>query len=328
MAVSLKSLEKKIEENAKAAWHENNLIMLKIRNEKLYKKKYGTFEKYLEARWNLGKQRGHRLMNSAEFMQLLEKNPVEKVAQNDKLGDKKEVILPKNERQIRPLLEKLEHNGERIKVWEKVVETGEKINAELVQTKVDEFLESGEVVPDIKYVEDEINIGKKTHVSHNSGVNEWYTPAIYIEAVKKVMGSIDCDPATSEIANETIKAASIFTAEQDGLEQVWGKNIWLNPPYAQPLIGKFCKATVDKFESGEIKQACVLVNNATETKWFQSLLSISSAVCFPVARIKFLDPKGKPGAPLQGQAIIYIGENKELFVSEFKQFGSILLNGI
>jgi DNA modification methylase len=161
MAVSLKNLEKKIESNAKAAWHENNLIMLKIRNEKLYKKKYGTFEKYLEDRWNVGKQRGHRLMNSAEFMQLLEKNPVEKVAKKGKIGDFSEPILPKNEGQCRPLLEKLENNGERIKVWAEVVGTGEKINAELVQTKVDEFLESGEVVPDIEYVEAEIVIGKK-----------------------------------------------------------------------------------------------------------------------------------------------------------------------
>ena len=53
MAVSLKKLEKKMEENQKAAWNDNNLIMLKIRNEKLYKKKYGTFEKYLEERWNI-----------------------------------------------------------------------------------------------------------------------------------------------------------------------------------------------------------------------------------------------------------------------------------
>ena len=52
---SLKKLEKKIENNAKAAWYENNLILLKIRNEKLYKKKYGTFEKYLEERWGIMK---------------------------------------------------------------------------------------------------------------------------------------------------------------------------------------------------------------------------------------------------------------------------------
>lgn len=135
MAASLKSLEKKIEENQKAAWYENSLIMLKIRNENLYKKKYGTFERYLEDRWNFNSRRGQRLMRSAEFMQILEKNPVENAAQNDKMGRQEDVILPKNERQIRPLIEKLEHNGQRIEVWARAVDSGKKITAELVQTK-------------------------------------------------------------------------------------------------------------------------------------------------------------------------------------------------
>ncbi|MBF0260089.1 MAG: hypothetical protein HQK62_14895 [Desulfamplus sp.] len=53
----------------------------------------------------------------------------QKVSQNGELGHFSEPILPKNERQIRPLLEKLKHNGERIKVWCEVVGTGEKITA-------------------------------------------------------------------------------------------------------------------------------------------------------------------------------------------------------
>jgi len=40
----LAKLEKRIEANTKAAWRENGLIMLHIRNSGLYKAKYGTFE--------------------------------------------------------------------------------------------------------------------------------------------------------------------------------------------------------------------------------------------------------------------------------------------
>ena len=147
MSKLLVKIEKRIQANKEAAWYENNLLLLKIRDEGLYKKKYGTFEKYLEDRWDFGKARGHRLMNSAEFMQIAVKNQVEKVAQKDKLGDKIEAVLPKNERQIRPLLEKLNNNGERLHVWTEVISCGKKITAELVQTKVDEFLATGEVVP-------------------------------------------------------------------------------------------------------------------------------------------------------------------------------------
>ena len=161
MAVSLKKLENKMESNQKGVWYENSLILLKIRNEDLYKKKYGTFENYLEERWGYSKRHGHRLMNSAEFMQIAYKNMAEKVTEKDKFGHFLKPILPQNEWQIRPLFDKLEHHGQRVKVWAYVVETGEKINAELVQTKVDEFLLSGEVVPDIEYIETEIDLNKK-----------------------------------------------------------------------------------------------------------------------------------------------------------------------
>ena len=164
----------------------------------------------------------------------------------------------------------------------------------------------------------------RAHVANNSGNNEWYTPAKYIDLAREVMGGIDCDPATSEIANQTVKAKTIFTAEDDGLAQTWRGRVWMNPPYAQPLVSDFAEAVSAKFESGEIEQACILVNNATETQWFQRMVSVANAVCFPKSRIKFLDPQGKPGAPLQGQAIIYMGDNIELFVAAFKLEGAVL----
>ena len=164
----------------------------------------------------------------------------------------------------------------------------------------------------------------RAHVANNSGNNEWYTPAKYIDLAREVMGGIDCDPATSEIANQTVKAKTIFTAEDDGLAQTWRGRVWMNPPYAQPLMSDFAEAVSAKFESGEIEQACILVNNATETQWFQRMVSVANAVCFPKSRIKFLDPQGKPGAPLQGQVIIYMGDNIELFVAAFKLEGAVL----
>lgn len=165
---------------------------------------------------------------------------------------------------------------------------------------------------------------KKAHVAHNSGENEWYTPAKHIELARAVMGGIDCDPATSEIANRTVKAETIFTAQDDGRAQTWHGRVWMNPPYAQPLMGDFAEAVSAKYESGEIEQACILVNNATETQWFQRMLQAASAVCFPKSRIKFLDPQGNPGAPLQGQAIVYMGDSVDAFVDAFCTEGKVL----
>ena len=169
---------------------------------------------------------------------------------------------------------------------------------------------------------------KKAHVANNSGNNEWYTPADYIALARKVMGGIDTDPATSEIANRTVQAAQIFTAEDNGLTKQWSGRVWCNPPYAQPLIAEFAEAIASKFEAGEIEQACVLVNNGTETGWFQRMLQATSAVCFPRSRIRFVDPEGNPsGAPLQGQAVLYLGKEPETFASVFSEKGAVLFNG-
>lgn len=166
--------------------------------------------------------------------------------------------------------------------------------------------------------------GCNVHVSRNSGENEWYTPEEYIEAVREVMGDIDLDPASSQIANERVKARRIYTIEDDGLTLPWKGRVWLNPPYSQPLIGQFIDKLIVEVNSGSVKQAIVLVNNATETQWWQSLAAIASAVCFPKGRVKFFDPDGNPGAPLQGQAILYIGTKSARFVEIFSRFGRSL----
>jgi len=179
--------------------------------------------------------------------------------------------------------------------------------------------------PEEKIKEVAVEVVKRAHVANNSGNNEWYTPARFIDAAREVMGSIDTDPASSEVANRTVGAQIYFTKDTDGLKNVWFGNVWMNPPYAQPLMGDFAEAVTAKYESGEIKQACILVNNATETQWFQRMLSKASAVCFPKSRIKFIDFDGNAsGAPLQGQAIIYMGENNKGFAEHFSSEGVVL----
>lgn len=164
----------------------------------------------------------------------------------------------------------------------------------------------------------------KPHVAHNSGNNEWYTPAVYIDLAHEVLGGIDLDPASSEIANRTVGATMIYTAEDDGLSKQWPVGrIWMNPPYAQPLIGEFCERLAQTVERGA--EAIVLVNNGTETAWFQRLGGVCSAMCFPQSRIRFLDQHGNPGAPLQGQAFIYCGPNPQQFMRTFASLGLVML---
>lgn len=162
---------------------------------------------------------------------------------------------------------------------------------------------------------------KNAHVAYNTGENEWYTPPEYIKSAVFVMGRIDLDPASSEIANKTVGASMFFTKEDNGLDKFWAGKVWMNPPYATELIKLFAAKYVKHVQNGDISEGIVLVNNATETDWFNLIISVSDAVVFPNGRIKFLDPKGKPGSPLQGQAVIYHGDKVDIFLQEFGKYG-------
>lgn len=164
----------------------------------------------------------------------------------------------------------------------------------------------------------------KPHVSNNSGENEWYTPSAYIEAARHIMGGIDIDPASSSTANETVRADTFFTIDDDGLSKPWNGRVWMNPPYSQPEIRLFSSKLVEQVENGNCAEFMTLTNNATETAWFQELLSIASHGCLLKGRIKFLSPGKEIGAPLQGQVILYRGENSGKFVQSMRDFGRVI----
>lgn len=156
-----------------------------------------------------------------------------------------------------------------------------------------------------------------------TGDNEWFTPAQYIAAAREVMGEIDLDPATHPAAQKTVDALNCFTASENGLEQEWHGRVWLNPPYAAPLITQFANKLVDEVSRRNVQQAIMLTHNYTDSAWFHHAEASADLLCFTRGRVRFVDIYGVESAPTQGQAFFYFGPNVDAFREVFGRFGFV-----
>jgi len=169
--------------------------------------------------------------------------------------------------------------------------------------------------------------GENTKLKRDS--DSWFTPPEYLDSVRRVMGSIDLDPFTSERANEIVRATDIFTIDNSGFENDWkvGEQVrvFMNPPYSAGMCSRSVNRFVDQYEAKRFVEGIVLVNNATDTRWFSALVKSCTAICFTNHRISFwnADRKNVSGNT-RGQAFFYFGSKRVKFRKSFEKHGFVL----
>ena len=167
--------------------------------------------------------------------------------------------------------------------------------------------------------------------------NEFYTQEKYILAAVEVMGSIDLDPASCEIANKTVMANNYFDIRDDGLKQRWDGNIWLNPPYGRIEPEKkgqtisfqmlFIEKLLAEYSNGNVKQAIALLSGSScFMRWFEPLCQFP--LVLHVGDVWFTRPNGANRRTGFGTVFVYLGENKKRFIYVFKRFGRSAPNGL
>lgn len=178
---------------------------------------------------------------------------------------------------------------------------------------------------------------------------ELYTPPEIIQAARTVLGEIDLDPASSEIANQRVKAKRIFTKADDGLHQDWRGNVWMNHPWGarETACKKNCKKKacvkrgyhldkelpgnaawinklVNEYERGNVDQALCITYASTGEAWFKPLKRYP--LCLLDGRTSFYTPEGiKLNQNTKGCSVAYLGKNISAFIKSFSEFGGVML---
>lgn len=159
---------------------------------------------------------------------------------------------------------------------------------------------------------------------------EWYTPPWVLDEARKVLGSIDLDPASNETANAWVQATRFYAKADDGFMRPWAGRVWLNPPFDE--TERWARRLEAAYVDGDVTAALLLVNSAPGYNWYERLVDVWPAVQFR-KRMAFvrgdgLVNKDKGGLAKKSQTIVYFGRDVSLFEAVFAPHGRRLHNPV
>jgi hypothetical protein len=267
--------------------------LTEIRDLRLYRGDFRTFDDYCRAKWSMGRRHAYQLIDAAEIVE-----NVRNCAHDSDDGIRAaDLPMPANEAQVRPL--KRLPAELQMAAWLRAVETAP--YGRVTAAHVDSVVQAMERRPNLT-------------VHYSSQSDEWHTPKHIISAVESTLGSIDLDPC-SPCDARPVPALRRFTKVEDGLAQRWEGKVFMNPPYGSEL-SRWTTKLQTEYESGEVTAAIALVPARTDTFWFRALGEY--ALCFLHGRLKFSGSATSAPFP---SSVFYLGEDISRFAEVFAHLG-------
>lgn len=118
---------------------------------------------------------------------------------------------------------------------------------------------------------------------HPSGNDAVATDPQLWRPLARAVGGFDVDPAAG-CEPEAI-ATDSYTEAENGLEQSWEGNVWLNPPFSDK--GRWYREIVNQYPENSDRVVALAPCDAS-TEWFQRWFSTCDVLCMLEGRKHFL----------------------------------------
>lgn len=283
-------------ERGQQTFVEVGLALLEIRDSRLYRQQFSTFEDYCRERWGWSRRHVNRHIEAAEVSNVL--GPIGPI--------------PTNEAQARELVPLMRHEPSVVAdVWQELREEhGERLTASVIREAVQSV-----IAPQPAPQPDPVPHKMAVHFTSDSP--EWYTPSHIVARVVQTFGAIDLDPCSNSHDDPSIPAGQHYTVEDDGLALPWRGRVYMNPPYGR-VIDEWIEKLASEWQNGNVSEAIALLPARTDTGWFRRLPA--EHFCFVSGRLTFSEYES--AAPFPSVAA-YLGEHPQQFIAAFRDVGHI-----
>jgi len=119
----------------------------------------------------------------------------------------------------------------------------------------------------------------------SSATDQWATDRAVLARLAEEFGPFDLDVCADA---QNTAAPRWFSAEQDGLAQIWtARGVWMNPPYGR-TIGLWIRKAADSVSDGHCRRVVCLIPARTDTRWWQQVVMPRAALIrFVPGRLRF-----------------------------------------
>lgn len=298
VASELRACEQVIERGL-ATFVDVGRALMRIRDSRLYRDGYTSFEEYCRDRWGMDRISAHRHIDAAKA-----------VLSIDNTG----APVPVNVGQVRELAP-IRDNPEAMATAMQTAQAtaaaeGRAVTARDIRAAVrpepapEPPAEQITEEPEPPTTSPETAVRDRLAVHYSSATDEWATPQDFYDLVHaefRPVLDVCCLP-------DSAKCDRYFTPDDDGLTKEWTGVCWMNPPYGQEIVDWIRKAHDSARDNGAT--VVCLVPARTDTAWWWDYCR-HAEIRFIRGRLRF--GTATASAPFPNALVIFGRDPKVVF---------------